>query len=361
MNLLPRHHNHSWLPYLFLSYLVFFFIQPVANRFSLVQWLLTILGTMLFLVSYFGFYWTKGRTQLATAVIIALLGAVYAPFNYGAICFFIYAASFFGFAVETLAAISLLIALSASIFLEAWLFQWPASVALYAVGLSAVVGAININVRQRIRADCNLRRAHEEIESLAKIAERERIARDLHDVLGHTLSVIILKSELASKLIDRDPERARAEVLDVERTSRQALADVRQAIGGYRGQGLWAEIAKAKTILETAGVAVQYDADKITLSATQESVLTLAVREATTNIVRHAQATSCQLNLRHLSGTCHLQIQDNGRGAAEAEGNGLRGMRERVEALGGSLQREVHNGTILTVALPLGDLTATEA
>lgn len=360
MNLLPRHHNHSWLPYLFLSYLVFFFVQPVANRFSLVQWLLTILGTILFLVSYFAFYWTKGRTQLAMAVIIALLGATYAPFNYGAICFFIYAASFFGFAVGAPAAVSLLIALAASISLEAWFLHWPVSVALYAIGLSAVVGAININVRQRIRADCELRRAHEEIESLAKVAERERIARDLHDVLGHTLSVIILKSELASKLIDHDAERARAEILDVERTSRQALAEVRQTIGGYRGHGLWAEITRAQSVLETAGVNVHYDTAEIKLSATQESVLTLAVREATTNIVRHAHATACRLELRESQGACHLQIQDNGCGAAAVEGNGLRGMRERVEALGGSLHREVRNGTTLTVALPLHGLTGVE-
>lgn len=360
MRLLPRHQNLGWLPYLLLFYLVFFFIEPIESHFSPFKWLLTIVGVILFLACYFACYWTTGRKQLGMALIIALLGVAYAPLNHGAICFFIYAASFFGLAVSAPAAISLLITLSAVIFLEVWLIHWPVSIALYAVGLSAMVGVININVRQRIRADCKLRRAHEEIESLAKIAERERIARDLHDVLGHTLSVIILKSELASKLIDHDPERARAEILDVERTSRQALADVRQAIGGYHGHGLWAEIAKAKTILETAGVAVQYDADKITLSATQESVLTLAVREATTNIVRHAQATRCRLDLRHLPGACHLQIHDNGRGAAEAEGNGLRGMRERVEALGGSFQREVHNGTILTVALPLGDLTAAE-
>jgi two-component system sensor histidine kinase DesK len=361
MRLLPKHQSLSWLPYLLLFYLVFFFIEPIENHFSPLKWLLTIVGVILFLASYFACYWTKGGKQLAMALIIALLGVAYAPFNHGAICFFIYAASFFGLAVGAPAAIGLLIALASIIFLEAWLVHWPVSIASYAVGLSAIVGAININLRQRIQADCKLRRAHEEIESLAKIAERERIARDLHDVLGHTLSVIILKSELASKLIDHDPERARVEILDVERTSRQALADVRQAIGGYRGHGLWAEIAKAKTILETAGVDVQYDAAKMELSATQESVLTLAVREATTNIVRHAQATTCRLNLRHSAGACHLRIQDNGRGAGEVEGNGLRGMRERVEALGGSLHREVRNGTILTVALPLGDLSVAEA
>jgi two-component system sensor histidine kinase DesK len=98
---------------------------------------------------------------------------------------------------------------------------------------------------------------------LAKIAGRERIARDLNDILGHTRSVIILKSELASKLIDRDTERARSEILDVERTSRQALAEVRQAIGGYRARGLYAEIEQARATLATAGVGIECDVPKM--------------------------------------------------------------------------------------------------
>ena len=98
--------------------------------------------------------------------------------------------------------------------------------------------------------------AQDEIEHLAKVAERERIARDLHDLLGHTLSLITLKAELARKLVDRDPQRAKQEMLDVEHTSRAALADVREAISGYRGQGLAAELIRARKTLETAGITV---------------------------------------------------------------------------------------------------------
>ena len=96
--------------------------------------------------------------------------------------------------------------------------------------------------------------ANDEIEHLAKVAERERIARDLHDLLGHTLSLITLKAELARKLVDRDPQRAKQEMQDVEQTSRAALADVREAISGYRGQGLAAELIHARQTLETAGI-----------------------------------------------------------------------------------------------------------
>lgn len=203
-----------------------------------------------------------------------------------------------------------------------------------------------------------LRKANEEIEHLAKVAERERIARDLHDVLGHTLSVITLKSELAGKLIDRDPRRAGKEIREVEEISRQALSDVRDAIRGYRSKGLLAEMAQAKSTLETAGVTVSCDASTIVkLPAMQEGVLTMAVREAVTNVVRHAQARNCSLRLEQQNGACRLEIEDDGRGGLQNEGNGLRGMRERVEMLGGTLRRDSQTGTRLTITLPLKEVT----
>ncbi len=122
-----------------------------------------------------------------------------------------------------------------------------------------------------------LRKADEEIEHLAKVAERERIARDLHDLLGHTLSLITLKAELARKLMDRDPQRAKQEMLDVEQTSRAALADVREAISGYRGEGIAAELVRARKTLETAGITVDCEFDQLPLTPAQETVLALAL------------------------------------------------------------------------------------
>lgn len=201
-------------------------------------------------------------------------------------------------------------------------------------------------------------RAQEEIEHLAKVAERERIARDLHDVLGHTLSVIALKSELASKLMERDPQQAGNEIREVEQISRQALSEVRDAIRGYRAKGLAAELAQAKTTLETAGLTVQCDAaSTVQLPPMQESVLALAVREAVTNVVRHAGARTCRLRLEQENGSCRLEIQDDGRGGSSLEGNGLRGMRERVQMLGGTLDRISDDGTTLTITLPIKEIT----
>jgi two-component system sensor histidine kinase DesK len=227
----------------------------------------------------------------------------------------------------------------------------------YAGGLSLVVGGSNIYFAQRNRALAKLRMANDEIEHLAKVAERERIARDLHDVLGHTLSVITLKSELAGKLIDRDPQRAGIEIREVEQISRQALSEVRDAIRGYRSQGLAAELAQARATLETAGVTVKCETASAKLPALQESVLSMAVREAVTNVVRHAHARTCSLRLEQRNGSCWLEIEDDGRGGSQNEGNGLRGMRERVEILGGTLHRDCQSGTKLTITLPLKEVT----
>jgi two-component system sensor histidine kinase DesK len=237
--------------------------------------------------------------------------------------------------------------------LEWWLLHLTGWFLFYGGGLASVIGVGNVYFAQRNRANQRLRKANEEIEHLAKVAERERIARDLHDVLGHTLSVIILKSELAGKLIDHDPERAKAEIADVEQTSRAALADVRSTIRGYRAHSLEAELKHAKATLETAGVIVESQSEEVRLTPAQESVVALVVREAVTNVVRHARARNCHLRLIPVNGNCRIEIHDDGRGGGAVEGNGLRGMRERIEALGGTLQRENSGGTRLNIEFPL--------
>jgi two-component system, NarL family, sensor histidine kinase DesK len=282
------------------------------------------------------------------------LGTGFAPFNQGSSVFFIYAASMIAFVAPTpQTAYKILAALLGVIGLESWLLHLPPEFWITSFVVSIGVGVSNVHFAERNRANDKLRLAHEEIEHLAKVAERERIARDLHDVLGHTLSVIILKSELAGKLIDRDPDRAKAEIRDVEQTSRAALAEVRSTIRGYRGYSLDAEFKQAKAALETAGVTVTSESAEVALTPAQESVAALVVREAVTNVVRHAHARNCVLRVAPLNGNCLLEIQDDGRGGFEVEGNGLRGMRERIEALGGSVERDTSAGTRLTIQFPL--------
>ena len=262
---------------------------------------------------------------------------LFLPINGGACTFFIFAAAMLPFCVKTQTAAVLGLASVAIVgAVEGLLLHLNRWTLFYAAVFPMIIGAGNTFFAERNRMNRKLRKANEEIEHLAKVAERERIARDLHDVLGHTLSVITLKSELAGKLIERDPQRAAKEIREVEEISRQALSDVRDAIRGYRSQGLLAELARAKSTLETAGLTVQCDATAtINIPAMQESILSLAVREAVTNIVRHAHARTCRMRLEQQNGSCRLQISDDGRGwnrqrgqwsarNARAGGNGRR-------------------------------------
>jgi two-component system sensor histidine kinase DesK len=217
------------------------------------------------------------------------------------------------------------------------------------------------NIAQAV-AQRELQSAQQENATLAAVAERERIARDLHDVLGHTLSLIVLKVELAGRLISLDPTRATTEIADVERTARTALAEVREAIGGYRARGLAAEIEAARKTLDSAGVILTAESTHTSaaLSAQEETVLALSLREAVTNIVRHARATTCTLRFVTEDGTRRLVVEDNGQSVspqAPREGNGLRGMRERIESIGGNLllERRVppeSHGTRILITLP---------
>lgn len=355
MRLLPHDSDLAWTPYAWLIYVVPFAMTPLytprhANAFG---WALHILATLLFLALYFRSYWVRGREQVLIAAATVLLGLALWPISYGAGAFFIYGAAMFAqaessrFAMRGVVFIALLATVEALFLRREWVSAlWPPVFVL-------IVGGINIHYSQVGRANARLRLARDEIEHLAKVAERERIARDLHDLLGHTLSLVVLKSELASKLADRDPERAREEIRDVERIAREALAEVRAAVRGYRSGGLEAEVQHARSALATAGVTFECELSKTTLPPSHEAVLCLALREAITNIVRHAGARHCQMKLRVTDDAASLTISDDGRGGNEPFGSGLSGMRERVELVGGTLTRDGRQGTTLNVHLPI--------
>lgn len=339
--------------FIWLIYSVFLFIEPIA-RHNRHYWFVFAGFYAIFLALYSGVILAPYRWQNYVCLVsMALLGAVYYPQNNGATACFIYAAAFLPFVAESLAVsltgVALLgLALSVEgILLHTNLWAWGIG-----AFFTLIVGGTNIFMAQKMRANCKLQLAHEEIEQLAKLAERERIARDLHDVLGHTLSVIVLKSELAGRLISVNPQRAAAEIADVEQIARKALSEVREAISGYRSEGLAAEIKRAESTLDAAGVKLVCEEKPPELSPTEETVMSLALREAVTNVVRHAQASRCVMRFVTQDGRTALLVEDNGRGGVREEGNGLRGMRERIEALGGRFAVDGTAGTRLTIELP---------
>ena len=347
---------------IWLAYVLFFFIQPIVEP-SRKMWLGTLGVLAVFLLVFF--VYVRAHSETTRRWMIAatfVLGLSAFPWNAGASTFFIYTAAFLPFSVESVPAVLGLFGVEiAGICAETYVCRmlWPHTISWPNAGLAAVllgiIGGGNIYFAQQRRADCRLRDAQEQNVALAAVAERERIARDLHDVLGHTLSVIVLKAELAGRLIVLDPQRAANEIGDVERAARSALAEVREAIGGYRARGLVAEIEAARRTLDAAGVRLKCDtmpSSNTGLRVHEETVLTLALREAVTNIVRHARATTCTLQFQIEDNQHRLSVEDDGQHAVLREGNGLRGMRERVEALGGRVSLDRSSGTRLLITLP---------
>jgi two-component system, NarL family, sensor histidine kinase DesK len=217
------------------------------------------------------------------------------------------------------------------------------------VGLTVLL-VVSMTVLNR-----QLQAAREEIVRLAVGEERQRFARDLHDLLGHTLSLIALKSELASRLATVSPDRAAEEMRDVERAARDALRDVRETVSGYRQPSLDGELAGARAILDAAGIAFEREGSAGPLPPAVEATLSWALREGMTNVIRHSGATRCRVCLGGSDGAVTLTIADDGHGPGPSRhGSGLVGLTERVQRLGGTVEAvgDQGNGFRLTIRVP---------
>ncbi|MET9452436.1 sensor histidine kinase [Streptomyces cinerochromogenes] len=251
------------------------------------------------------------------------------------------------------------VAWGATLPLRAAYWAIPASaVAMYLIGLRTdenearglvvlvlLIGFAMTGVGQLVRTTIELRKARATVAQLAANEERLRLARDLHDLLGHSLSLITLKSELAGRMLPGHPDKAAQQVADIEQVSRQALVDVREAVTGYRRPRLAAELAGAQVALTAAGVVAETPAepDLDGVGEDAESALAWALREAITNVVRHSGADRCVIRLlrrQTLDGpVLELSVEDNGSGGSgTGPGNGLTGLTERLEKAGGTLE-----------------------
>jgi two-component system sensor histidine kinase DesK len=352
MSFVMRPHKR-WFDFIWLIYSVFFFIEPVQRN-SRPYWIQFAIVYTVFLALYTGIIYAHSRrAAYLYLACLAVLGIWYFPINLSASGIVVYVVALAPFITDSIAVcIGIFVCVSGAMVAEGLLLHLNPWALGFPVFMSLAVGSANLVAAQRMRANQKLSMAQEEIEHLAKVAERERIARDLHDVLGHTLSLVVLKSELAGKLLLQNPERAGREMQEVEQIARTALAEVREAIRGYRAEGLAAELDRARATLDAAGVRLDCASAPPKMLPAQETMLSLIVREAVTNIVRHAHASRCRISLEQRGRNIVLGIEDNGCGGIRHEGSGLRGMRERVESIEGRFQVLSDNGTRLVIEVP---------
>jgi two-component system sensor histidine kinase DesK len=202
------------------------------------------------------------------------------------------------------------------------------------------IGAAMVAMGEIMRANRELHDARAELARLAVADERERFARDLHDLLGHSLSVISLKAQLARRRLPDDPHAAESEIADIESVSRDALREVRETVSGYRKPVLDAELRGARTALDAAGIETTIDRPAVELPPEVEAVLAWTVREASTNVIRHSGARHSTIRLVPALDQASVEIVDDGHGVngSEGGGNGLTGLRERLRQAGGRLE-----------------------
>jgi two-component system sensor histidine kinase DesK len=352
------------LPYLWATSLAFLLFKYFYSTASTVELGMLILSVLLFLPLYLYSFWTGGRTAVLCILASCGFGMLWAPHNSGAGTFFIFAAGMCGRLAPGRNAPRMLALVLALATATGYLLadNGPAFLlAPWAIGLSVGVASIMDGGLRASRKQ--LLRKQEEVEHIARIAERERISRDLHDLLGHSLSLIALKAELAGKLAGRDLEACRREIADIEASARRALAEVRTAVTGYRDSGLSGALASARASLAAAGVELREDVQpqfqQSGMAPALEHVLALALREAVTNVVRHAGATHCTIALGLEEGSAVLRVLDDGdrlrAGDEVRAGNGLRGMRERASSAGGLLLVSVDQGLRLELRLPIDE------
>jgi two-component system sensor histidine kinase DesK len=346
----PRIHllNLLWSLWVFAT----LFFTPVTASF----WWTIALGYPLFVLLFALVHVRPAHEMKVHVAMMAMLAFVSMYWNPSAWSYVVFACVYTGFIKGNSVTVTALriLTIQAIMVMWAWWLDWPWFVMLMAVcvcsssGFGAMLGRISQLKNEQLRL------SHEEVRRLATTAERERIGRDLHALLGHTLSLITLKLELSRRLFDRDHEGARRELEEAEHVARNALAEVRAAVTGIRATGIAAELASARLLLQGSGVEFDYGLPTGNLPDRIGCARALVLREAVTNIHRHAHARRVEVTLTSDADSVRLTIRDDGRGGISADGNGLSGMRERVRALGGTFNVDspAGHGTWLEIVVP---------
>lgn len=350
----------SWVWLIFsLWYFVPLYYMPMDN----LNLGLFVGAYFLFVALYFWAIWLKPQQVWKPLIAIILLAILVTPYSPGSSTFFSYIGFILGFSYRTKTWVMITAFLVALVIGLNYRFDYPfAFFAFPALSGLISIGIIGYVERQRMDARFNLSKSHQEIEQLAIIAERERIARDLHDILGHTLSSIALKAELAEKLLVQDKhELAKQHLSELHQIARNSLSLVRQTVSGYKHRGLSGEIIELCARLRQKGFAVELNGDIPNLSPRAETALILALTELTTNILRHSKGDHCKIEFTRHCDKIQVRMRDNGEVECLVPGNGLKGIQERLNAIAGDLQSSVIKGCEFIISLPSRELQRQES
>lgn len=347
--------DKSWI---WLIFSLYYFVPLYYMSFSLIS-LVLLIGVYFIFIAIYLWAKTLSRRQMWIPISsIIALALIITPFTPGSSTFFTYVGFLFGFCYSTWVFLSILSLLIAVIVALQLYFNYP--VPYFA--LPAISGVITISAWgyiERLRFDARVYwiQSRQEIEQLAVIAERERIARDLHDILGHTLSSIALKAELAEKLLKQDKnDDAQQHVTELHQIARNSLSLVRQTVSGYKHRGLSGEVMELCSKLRQNGFMVELAGEIPQLSARAETAIILALTELTTNVLRHSKGDRCQIEFSRNQEQVLVCMRDNGEVKKLTPGNGLTGIQERLQALAGDLQSSIHRGCEFLISLPVYEL-----
>jgi two-component system, NarL family, sensor histidine kinase DesK len=372
----PRGMLSRWWPLFVTTWLVFIIPGPVATMLAppltplrmlmALAWTTAFGAAYLWLMLYKPFRsaeLTVTERRIQIGLLLVLTGLVlYIDLAYPAGWFwlFIYVVMPAGVVLPTRAAVWSIVTITVlACGVEVTRSNWALVGAVPGITLW---GVCTIIVRRLVETVDQLRAAREELARLAVAEERLRFARDLHDLLGHSLSLITLKSELAGRLVHADSARAAAEISDVERVARQALREVRETVAGYRRPTLAGELAGVRDLLTAAGIETRINAAAGPLPPEVDAVLAWTVREGATNVIRHSRARHCEIDVTHDNGAICVEVIDDGHGPpaatpVAATGTGLSGLAERVAAFDGRLAAGPGDagGYRLQVVLPIDE------
>lgn len=352
----PEFERHGWIWWIFSLY---YFLPVFYTPFDWIKHSLMLGAYAVFIILCIICVRTHPARAWIPIAALLLLAVLITPITPGSSTFLTYACFFIGIYFPLRQSIAGFVLTGFLILFLHVYYQYPTPYFLF----PAVTGAVAvgfIGVVERFRAQVKLKEQQSllEIRQLAMIAERERIARDLHDLLGHTLSSIALKAELAGKLLQQKKyQEGEQHLTELNQIARDTLSLVRQTVSGYKHRGLAGEVMHICELLRENQFAVDVTGDLPQLNARAETALILALKELSTNVLRHSRGQKCTLNFNQDQHHIKVTLCDNGMIKSLEEGNGLRGIRERLHALSGELTIDLGERSCFTISLPLSALS----